>query len=92
MPYHWNLDGIAAHNFGKLYLVDSHALIYSTDITFLAATFLDSSIENTINLILLDVIYCIYCLLIIHEIPKEEVSVCIIKTNYQTLDVMTLAL
>ena len=46
MPYHWNLDGIAADNFGKLYLVDSHALIYSTDITFLAATFLDSSIET----------------------------------------------
>ena len=46
MLYHWNFDGIAAHNFGKVYLIDSHALIYSTDITFLAENFLDSSIET----------------------------------------------
>ena len=43
--FHWNLNGIAAHDFEKISLIQSHALFYNTDIIFLSKTFLDSSIE-----------------------------------------------
>ena len=43
--FHWNLNGIAAHDFAKISLIQSHALFYDIDITFLSGTFLDSSIE-----------------------------------------------
>ena len=44
--FHWNLNGIAAHDFSKISLIQSHALSYNIDIIFLSETFLDSSIET----------------------------------------------
>ena len=44
--FHWNLNGIAAHDFAKISLIQSHALFYNIDILFLSETFLDSSIET----------------------------------------------
>ena len=44
--FHWNLNGIAAHDFAKISLIQSHALFYNIDIIFLSETFLDSSIET----------------------------------------------
>ena len=44
--FHWNLNGITAHDFAKISLIQSHALSYNTDIIFLSETFLDSSIET----------------------------------------------
>ena len=42
-----NLNGIAAHDFAKISLIQSHALLYNIDIIFLSETFLDSSIETS---------------------------------------------
>ena len=42
--FHWNLNGIVAHGFAKISLIQSHALLYNIDIIFLSETFLDSSI------------------------------------------------
>ena len=44
--FHCNLNGIAAHDFAKISLIQSHALYYKIDIIFLSETFLDSSIET----------------------------------------------
>ena len=44
--FHWNLNGIAAHDFAKISLIQSHALSYNIDIIFISETFLDSSIET----------------------------------------------
>ena len=44
--FHWNLNGIAAHDFAKISLIQSHALSYNIDIIFLSETFPDSSIET----------------------------------------------
>ena len=44
--FHWNLNGIAAHDFAKISLIQSHALPYNIDIIFLSETFLDSSTET----------------------------------------------
>ena len=44
--FHWNLNGIAAHNFAKMSLIQCHALSCNIDIIFLFETFLDSSIET----------------------------------------------
>ena len=43
--FHWNLNGIAAPDFAKISLIQSHALSYNIDIIFLSKAFLDSSIE-----------------------------------------------
>ena len=43
--FHWNLNGITAHDFEKISLIQSHALFYNIDIIFLSETFLDLSIE-----------------------------------------------
>ena len=43
--FHWNLNGIPAHDFAKVCLIQSHALFYNIDIIFLSETFLDLSIE-----------------------------------------------
>ena len=43
--FHGNLNGIAAHDFAKIYLIQSYALSYNTGIIFLSETFLDSSID-----------------------------------------------
>ena len=44
--FHWNLNGIAAHDFAKISLIQSHALFYNIDIIFLSETFLDLSIQT----------------------------------------------
>ena len=36
---HWNINGIAAHNFSKLALIQSHAATHNTDTIFLSETF-----------------------------------------------------
>ena len=38
---HWNLNGITAHYFAKISLIQSHALSYNIDIIFLSKTFLN---------------------------------------------------
>ena len=43
--FHWNVNGIAAHGFVKISLIQSHALSYNIDM-FLSETFLDSSIKT----------------------------------------------
>ena len=42
---HWNINRIAAHDFSKLVLIQSHAASHNTDIIFLSETFLDSTTE-----------------------------------------------
>ena len=42
---HWNINRIAAHDFSKLALIQSHAASHNTDIIFLSETFLDSTTE-----------------------------------------------
>ena len=41
---HWNLSGLAAHNFVKMYLIKAFIRTHNFDITCLLETFLDSSI------------------------------------------------
>ena len=43
--FQWDLNGIAAHDFAKISLIQSYALSCNTDIIFFSETFLDSSIE-----------------------------------------------
>ena len=43
--FHWNLNGIAAHDFAKIDLIQCYALSNDNDIIFLSETFLDSSTE-----------------------------------------------
>ena len=38
--FHWNLNEIAAHDFAIIFLIQSYALSYNTDIIFLSETFL----------------------------------------------------
>ena len=42
---HWNINGVAAHDFFKLALIQSHAASHNADIIFLSETFLDSTTE-----------------------------------------------
>ena len=42
---HRNINRIAAHDFSKLALIQSHAAAHNTDIIFLSETFLDSTTE-----------------------------------------------
>lgn len=44
--FHWNLNGIAAHDFVKMTLIHSYVALHHTDIICLSETFLDSSIEK----------------------------------------------
>ena len=44
--FHWNLNGIAAHDFAKIPSIQSQALFYNIDIIFLSKMFLDLSIET----------------------------------------------
>ena len=43
---HWNLNGLMAHNFIKVSLLQTLAVTNDYDIICLAETFLDSSVEN----------------------------------------------
>ena len=42
---HWNLNGLAAHDFVKMLLREAFIKIHNFDIICLSETFLDSSIE-----------------------------------------------
>ena len=66
----WNLNGIAAHDFAKISLIQCYALSCNTDIIFLSETFLDLPLRLVTLIIFQDKTHCI---LIIHQIPKEEV-------------------
>ena len=44
--FHWNLNGLAAHNFIKLPLIESYITINNFDIVSLSETYLDSIILN----------------------------------------------
>ena len=39
---HWNLNGIAAHNYAKISLLEAYIAVHDFDIIFLSETFLDS--------------------------------------------------
>ena len=43
---HWNLDGLTAHNFITISLLETLAIAKDYDIICLTETFLDSSVEN----------------------------------------------
>ena len=43
---HWNLNGLAAHNFTKVSLLQALSVTNDHDIICLSETFLDSSISN----------------------------------------------
>ena len=43
---HWNLNGLMAHNFIKVSLLQTLAVTNDYDIICLTETFLDSSVEN----------------------------------------------
>ena len=43
--FHWNLNGIAAHDFAEISLIQSYVLSYNIDIIFLSETFLDLLVE-----------------------------------------------
>ena len=75
--FHWNLNETAAHDFAKISFIQSYGLSYNTDIIFLSETFLDQLRLVTLILTFQDIINCV---LIIHQISKEEVCVCFIKT------------
>ena len=47
---HWNLNGITAHNYVKLSLLQAYNAIENYDVICLSETFLDSSNENDENL------------------------------------------
>ena len=44
--FHWNLNGLAAHDFIKLSLIEAYIATNNFDIVCLSETFLDSSIPN----------------------------------------------
>ena len=44
--YHWNLSGLATHNFAKISLLQALSVTHDYDIICLSETFLDSSISN----------------------------------------------
>ena len=44
--FHWNLNGLAAHDFIKLTLIEAYIASNNFDIVCLSETFLDSSISN----------------------------------------------
>ena len=43
--YHWNLNGLAAHDFVKMLLIEAFITTHNFDIICLSETFLDSSID-----------------------------------------------
>ena len=43
---HWNLNGLAAHNFTKVSLLQALSVTHDNDIICVSETFLDSSISN----------------------------------------------
>ena len=43
---HWNLNGLAAHNFTKVSLLQALSVTHDYDIICLSETFVDSSISN----------------------------------------------
>ena len=45
-PCHWNLNGIAAHNFFKATLLEAMVTTHEYDIICLSETFLDSSFNS----------------------------------------------
>ena len=49
--FHWNLNGLAAHEFIKLPLIEAYIATRNFDIVYLSETFLDSSISNDGNTI-----------------------------------------
>ena len=44
--FHWNLNGLAAHSFIKVSLLQALAVTHNYDIVCLSETFLDSSVSN----------------------------------------------
>ena len=44
--YHWNLNGLAAHDFVKAPLIEAFNTMHSFDIVCLSETFLDSRIPH----------------------------------------------
>ena len=47
--WHWNLNGLAAHEFSKLSLLEGYINVNDIDITCLSETFFDSSIPTDDN-------------------------------------------
>ena len=47
--FHWNLNGLAAHDFIKLPLIEAYIATNNFDIVCFSETFLDSSIPNDDN-------------------------------------------
>ena len=47
--FHWNLNGLAAHDFIKLPLIEAYIATNNFDIACLSETFLDSTIPNDDN-------------------------------------------
>ena len=48
--YHWNLNGLAAHGFIKVPLIESFVSTHNFDILCLRETFLDSNIDLTMEI------------------------------------------
>ena len=47
---HWNLNGLAAHDFIKVPLIEAFISIHNVDILCLSETFLDSTIDLKIKI------------------------------------------
>ena len=47
--FHWNLNGLAAHDFIKLPLIEAYIAASNFDIVCLSETFLNSSLPNDDN-------------------------------------------
>ena len=76
---HWNLNGIAANNFVKISLLEAYNTVHYFDVICISETFLDSdysSDDQRLNLQGYVMIRSDHP----HQILKEEVFACIIKS------------
>ena len=76
---HWNINGIAAHDFSKFALIQVHAASHNTDIIFLPETFLDPTTEANdpkINIPCYNLLRCD------HPSSSKRGGVCIFYKEY----------
>ena len=78
--FHWNLNGLEAHDFIKIPLLEAHIATNNFDIMCLSETFLYSSISNDDNRINITGYSLIKT--VISVTRKRDVFVFIIKVSY----------
>ena len=86
-PCHWNLNGLAAHNFSKIPLLQAISVSKNYDLICLSETFLDPSIDSSDERVTIEEYNVLHA---DHPSNKKgEESVLIIRNMFLSLKEMT---